>query len=230
MNATKSTAQQREPSEIELLLPWYAAGTLDPRDAQAVEAALANDPELLSRLEWARSEFAEETALNEASGEPPADDDKVLFARIDALPPRRAGASGGAIDLVARVGEFFASLSPQTLAWAAAAAVLAIVLQAGVLADFALKEKILGDYETTSVPAGAPADGSYVLMRFAPQATAADIATFLTTNKLSIVDGPSGGQLFTVRVAPTKLSKAELSRIVKTLQDDKVVGFVVMTD
>ena len=27
-----TTAKQSEPSEIELLLPWYAAGTLDARE------------------------------------------------------------------------------------------------------------------------------------------------------------------------------------------------------
>ena len=32
-----STAKQSEPSEIELLLPWYAAGTLDARESQQVE-------------------------------------------------------------------------------------------------------------------------------------------------------------------------------------------------
>ena len=45
-------------------------------------------------------------------------------------------------------------------------------------------------------------------------------------NKLSIVDGPSAAGLYRVRVAPTKLAQADLMRVVKTLQDNKVVGFI----
>ena len=34
-----TAAKQSEPSEIELLLPWYAAGTLDARESQQVESS-----------------------------------------------------------------------------------------------------------------------------------------------------------------------------------------------
>ena len=36
-------------------------------------------------------------------------------------------------------------------------------------------------------------DGAFALVRFQPQATAADITAFLETNKLSISGGPSAG-------------------------------------
>jgi anti-sigma-K factor RskA len=228
MNTTKSTAKEREPSEIEMLLPWYAAGTLDAAEARQVEAALAADPELAQRYEWVRTEFAQETSINAAAGEPSADDVKTLFAKIDALPApaRRPAASSG---LAQRVAEFLASLSPRTLAWSAMAASLAIVLQAGLIAGIAYKEST-GGYQTASVPANTAGDGAYVLMRFQPQASAGDIAAFMETNKLSIVGGPFGGALYRVRVAPTKLSKDDLARIVMTLQSDKVVGFIAATD
>src|ERR1700733_4336963 len=100
-----STAKQSEPSEIELLLPWYAAGTLDAAETQQVEAALAADPELAQRYEWVRAEFAQETSINAAAGEPSADDVKTLFAKIDALPARRPAASSG---LAQRIAEFLA--------------------------------------------------------------------------------------------------------------------------
>ena len=45
MMALKKMLEQ-EPGEIEMLLPWYAAGTLNKRDARRVEEALARDPEL----------------------------------------------------------------------------------------------------------------------------------------------------------------------------------------
>ncbi len=227
MTTANNTARGREPSEIELLLPWYAAGTLDPDEARQVEAALARDPELASRYEWVRAEFAQETAIGDAAGEPSPGDARTLFAKIDALPARRASPSVG---LSARIAEFLTSLSPRTLAWSAAAAALVIMLQAGLLAGFVLQTTSQGGYQTASAPTTAPAEGSYVLIRFQPQATASDISAFLETNKLSIVGGPAGGQLFQVRVASTKLSQAELTRIVTTLQNDKVVGFIAATN
>jgi hypothetical protein len=238
MNAAKNTSE-REPSEIELLLPWYAAGTLNRRESAEVEAALAKDPELASRLEWVRAEFAQEIYINEGAASPPDNDVKALFAKIDALPARRHAASimasaslgtGLGTSLGERIAEFFAGLSPRTLAWSATAAALAIVLQAGLIAGFVLKEKTPGGYETASAPTSAPSEGSAVLIRFQPQASAADISNFLAANKLSIVGGPSGGQLYRVRVATTKLAKPELTDIVKKLQDDKVVGFIAITE
>ncbi len=220
-NASKATPG--EPSEIEMLLPWYAAGTLDPDAKRQVEAALASDPELATRYDWVRSEFAEETSIGEAAGDPSPNDAAALFARIDALPARPHQST---FNLGERIAGFLASLSPRTLGWSAMAAALAIVLQAAVLGGIALHEKTPGGYQSASVPSAIPGDGSYVLIRFAPAATAADISTFLTDNKLSIIGGPSGGQLYQVRVAPAKLAADELSRVVAKLQSDKVVGFI----
>ena len=224
-----TAAKQNEPSEIELLLPWYAAGTLTPEETRQVEAALAANPELAGRYEWVRAEFAEETGINAAAGEPPGDDVRTLFAKIDALPARRSAAAPS-LYLGARFAEFLASLAPSTLAWSAAAAALAIVLQAGVLAGIAFKERTAGGYETASAPSNVAGAGAYVLLSFKPQASAADIADFLTANKLAIVDGPSGGQIYRVRVAATKLAPADLQRTVDRLRNDKIVGFIAVTD
>jgi anti-sigma factor RsiW len=213
----------REPSEVELLLPWYAAGALDPTAMRQVEAAIASDPELASHYDWARAEFVEETAIGNAAGEPSPADVKTLFAKIDAVPAR---ARPSTFNLGDRVAEFLASLSPRTLGWSAMAAALAIVLQAAVLGGLALHEKTPGSYQTLSEPSAALGDGSYVLIRFAPAATAADISRFLADNNLSIVSGPSGGQLYQVRVAPTKLAADDLLRVIAKLQSDKVIGFI----
>ena len=222
-----STVNQNEPGEIELLLPWHAAGTLSHRDTQRVEAALANDPELARRYELVREELGQTIYLNESLGAPSARAMTALFAKIDAEPARAPALSGRA---VARLREFFGSLSPRTLAWSAAAAALVIMLQAGLLAGFVFQTQSQGGYQTASAPTTTPTEGSYVLIRFQPQAMAADISAFLETNKLSIVSGPAGGQLFQVRVAPKKLSQSDLARIVNTLQNDKVVGFIAATN
>ena len=218
-----NTANNDERSEIEGLLPWHAAGTLGRRDTQRVEAALANDPELARRYELVREELAQTIHLNETLGAPSPRAMAALFAKIEAEPARNKAAS---INLGARIRAFFASLSPRTLAWSASAAALAILLQAGLIAGIMLKEKNAGGYETASAPTNVAGAGAYALIRFQPQASAADIANFLETNKLSISDGPSAGGLYRVRIAATKLPKADLDRIVKTLREDKVVGFI----
>ena len=219
-------------SDIELLLPWHAAGTLSYRDSQRVETALANDPELARRFELVREELSEDIHLNETLGAPSARAMEALFARIDTEPARAPAMS---LNLGARVRDFFASLSPRTLAWSASAAAVAILLQAGLIAGIMIKENSAGTtagggYETASVPSAFVGDGSYALIRFQPQANAAEIAKFLEANNLSVTGGPITGALFRVQVAPTKLPTTDLANIVKKLQTDKtVVGFIAAT-
>jgi hypothetical protein len=224
MNASKERAP--EASDIEELLPWHAAGTLSRRDAQRVEEALARDPELARRYALVREEFGETIHLNETLGAPSARAMENLFAKIEAEPKRRPAGAGG---LSLRLAEFFASLSPRTLAYASGAAVLAILLQAGFIAGVMVKETKTAGYETASAPTTAPGVGAFTLIRFAPQATSDDINKFLEANKLSIVAGPIAGGMYRVRVAATALPKEELGKIVKQLQENKVVTFIATT-
>lgn len=228
MNAVNETPV----SDIELLLPWHAAGTLSNRDSQRVETALANDPELARQFELVREELSEDIHLNETLGAPSARAMESLFARIEAEPARMPAVS---FNFGARVRDFFASLSPRTLAWSASAAAIAILLQAGLIAGIVMKENGAssvsgGDYQTASVPSPFVGDGSFALIRFQPQANAADIAKFLEVNNLSVTGGPITGALFRVQVAATKLPTTDLANIVKKLQSDKmIVGFVAAT-
>ena len=73
-------------------------------------------------------------------------------------------------------------------------------------------------------------NGDYALIRFQPQATAADITNFLEANKLSVSEGPTAGGLYRVRIAATKLPRTDLDRLIKTLQENKVVGFIAVAD
>ena len=124
---------------------------------------------------------------------------------------------------------FSNSLSPRALAWSAGAAALAIVLQAAVIGGIVLKEQSAG-YQTASVSGTASGEGSYALIRFQPQASAADITRFLETNNLSIAGGPAAGGLYRVRIAEIKLPKADLDRRMQTLQSDKIIGFIAPTE
>jgi len=226
------TRNQNEREEIEALLPWHAAGTLSRRDAQRVEAALEDDRDLARQFELVREELSETIHLNETLGAPSARAMEKLFAGIEAEPKRRQRRS---FDLAAFIGERLTLFSPRTLAWSATAAVLAIVLQAGLLAGLYLGEpgsEAPGAFRTASAPTRsfAPA-GSYALIGFTAQASAADVTKFLETHKAAIVDGPKPGGLYRIRVAQAALPKNDLAAIVKQMQDDsKIVRFVAPTE
>ncbi len=222
-----TTTNKETHSDIEDLLPWHAAGTLSRRNAQRVEEALANDPELARHFALVREELGETILLNETLGAPSAHAMEKLFAKIDAEPARKPAAS---LNLGARIAEFFASLTPRTLAWSAAAAAIAILLQAGLIASIVIKEKSAEGYETASAPSTNPGVGAFTIIRFAPQASSDDITKFLEANKLQIAAGPMSGGLYKVRVAVTGLPKAELAQVVKKLQEDKIVSFIATTE
>lgn len=212
-----------EREEIEALLPWHAAGTLSRRDTRRVEEALAHDPELARRYALVREELGETIALNESLGAPSSRAFEKLMRDIDAEPARKPRPS---FNLASRFSEFMAGFSPRTLAWSAAAAVLAIILQAAVITGVLVNESRTGGYQTASAPSSATTAGTDVMIRFAPQASAADITAFLEHNKLSLVAGPAPGGLYRARIAPTALPKADLDRIVKQLKEDKTVSFI----
>jgi len=75
--------------------------------------------------------------------------------------------------------------------------------------------------------ASAPSEGSYAVVRFAPEATANDITNFLGAYKAKVVDGPMGRQLYRIRLSGTKLPKEEVDQIVRQMQSEsKVVDHV----
>jgi len=237
MNVVNNAAHEHpERQEIEELLPWHAAGTLSGRDAERVEAALARDEDLARQFELVREELNETIHLNETLGAPSSRAMDKLFAAIDAEgAPARSQRS---IGLGTRISDFFASLTPRTLAWSAAAAAVAIVLQAGILTGLLVNERAApgaGPFNTASyqkrVEAVAVAPKPEVMIRFAPQASAAEITKFLQSYRATIVDGPRAGGLYLIRIAGENGTPApDVGEVVKKMQaDSAVVGFVAVS-
>ena len=222
MMALSKKMLEQEPSEIELLLPWHAAGTLNTRDARRVEEALARDPELAKQYAAIRGEYEETIHLNESLGAPSSRAMERLFAKIDAEPVRRVSTSAVSVSLSSRIADFVNSLSPRTLAWSAGAAAFALLLQAGVIAGVLVGDKG-ASYQTASAPTRSVSVAAtpQALIRFAPGATAADITKLLESNKVSLVSGPTAGGMY--RIAVTGLSKEELIKVVKHLEENRTV-------
>lgn len=86
MTATNKKISERAAGEIEMLLPWYAAGTLNLRDTRKVEEALACDAELARQYAVIGEEYAGTIDLNESLGAPSVRAMQKLFAAIDAEP------------------------------------------------------------------------------------------------------------------------------------------------
>jgi anti-sigma-K factor RskA len=221
--------KEPERHEIEALLPWHAAGTLSRRDADRVERALAGDRELARRYDLVREELTETIHLNETLGAPSARAMEKLFAAIDAeeaRSPRRRRS----LDLSSSISEFLSSFTPRTLAWSATAAAVAILLQAAVITSILVKEQAAPSGPSL---ASAPSEGSFAVVRFAPQATATDITNFLGAYKATLVEGPlnMGGHLYRIRLSETKLPQDEVGKIIRQMQSEsKVVGFVAARD
>src|SRR5215831_1479668 len=148
-----STKMLEEPNEIELLLPWHAAGALSLRDARRVDEALTRNPELARQYAVIREEYAETIDLNESLGAPSSSQAMLkLFAAIDAEP---AQANRRSLDVTARFIAFFANLSPRTLAWSMSAAALIVFLQAGVIGTVLMSDRP-ASFETASLNTDEP--------------------------------------------------------------------------
>jgi hypothetical protein len=203
----------KERDDLETLLPWHAAGTLNRRDAERVEKALANDRELLRRFNLAREELNETIHLNETLGAPSARAMEKLFALIDAEPARKPKVS---FDLAGRLAAFVAGFSPRTLAVAGAVGALAIVLQAGVITTGLIKHGAGTEVASNKVvqpdlglASADVSDGTLAAIRFAPKAEASQITAFLVTNKASMIDGPVAGGMYTIRLPESGKAKED---------------------
>jgi hypothetical protein len=231
MMAMSKKMLEQEPSEIETLLPWHAAGTLNARDARRVDEALARDPELARQYAAIREEYAETIDLNESLGAPSARAMQKLFAAIDAEPARRPSAS---LRISAAITGFFAKLSPRTLAWSASLGAIALLLQAGVIGAVLVKNQN-ASYQTASLSTNEPitrdlggAAPPRALVRFAPDARVSDITALLDNYQASIIDGAKGG-MFRLQFGNKAMTKDEVDGLMRGLQGEKIVNLAVAT-
>ncbi len=271
MAMSNTMPDPREPGDVEALLPWYAAGTLNARDARRVADALDRDPALARQYAVILEEYASTIELNESLGAPSSRAMQKLFAAIDAEPARAPGAGQG---LGARFAGFFSGLSPKALAWSASVAGLALLLQAGLIGALLTwphaapvqTAAYQPQREVARAPASAPASvsppaaamadrpaeaskpappmvmaersggpvvrslapqsGPRVLVKFAPEARASEIAALLDHYNAVVVDSSRGG-LFRLQFGTQPLSKQDQENLIGRLQKEPVVSVVL---
>lgn len=220
---TDAIATDPKRAELELLLPFYANGRLSAADKARVEAALAGDAELAQRLDIIRDDMAETALLNESLGAPSPRALDRLMAGMEAEPRKLgllAAAKGG---LMSRLGNLLASQPPRRLAYAGAAACALIAIQGAALTSMALRDRT--GFETASAP--SQSSERYVLLSFASDARAGDIASFFKRFDASVVDGPRANGYFKVRVGDASLTQAQLDAIAARMKSEAaIVRFV----
>jgi hypothetical protein len=183
--------EEKEPTQEELMLPWYVSGRLSPEEREQFERALATSPSLRLALD---TEHRLQAAVATApTPEPPAIDPESLL-------PRRLQA---------------AAMPRWAMPMAAAAAVVIVVQAAGLawLSQPAV-------YRTASAPAPAPkAQAVRYAVHFLDDATAGRIRTALDEAEAAILRGPLPDGAFIIEVRNGEAAMAILNRsgVAKTI-------------
>ncbi len=188
--------------ELEALLPFYLNGTLDEVDLAAIEEWLATDPEAVAALEAAEFEFAGTAEANEAI-RPPAE----ALARFSAALDAEAGQTA-AVDVPSILARFWAGFwaIPASVAWATAAAAVALVLVQTVLGPGGSQEPV------EIAGSGQGGDLPFVLVTFKSEAKLADVSAFLAEQRASILSGPAPGGIY--KIAIPAETAADYDRII----------------
>ena len=210
----------------EMLLPWYENGTLAPDEMRRVEAYLARHPEMRSQTGLIREEMAETVAANESLGMPGSEVRDRLMAQIAAEP--------GASPVHVRAQSWLARLAAQgrSPGWAIAGAVacLIILVQAAALISLETGRRSEGATELASGDRQAAAAGTFVLIRFAEDAPAREVAALLQSVGGIVVDGPKPGDAYKVRISPRALNAGDRDAVIAKLRArTDVVAFVAPT-
>jgi anti-sigma factor RsiW len=220
---TNTPPADAEREEIEMLMPWYVTGKLDPSDRARVEAYLAAHPEVARQLDLARAERDEAVAANEALGWPsPAATERLMASLPAARPGARAlrALRGG----LQQIGGLFVTPATGTVRWAAVGAAALIAVQTVAIATLVSQRP--GTYQTASgVQTGA---GISLLVTFTDDARATAISRLLADFDASIVDGPKAGGVYKVRLRTEDRSQPAREALVRKLAERRDVVRAVL--
>lgn len=222
MSPDQDMREERE--DIELLLPWYAAGTLEPDELKRVEAYLRDHPELEEHLTVVREELEETVTVNEAIGAPSAGAMDRLMAQIEQESPQAFRKSASAGGFLQGVFDWFDGLTPRAAAFGAALAIAVICAQAVTLG--VVTSGSGGKIETATGPGQEQVlTGTFALIGFAPTASMGEVNALLAQEGAAIVDGPRPGGVYRVRLADKELPDADRDAVLERFSASPLVLF-----
>ena len=217
MAASKKMLDQ-EPSEIEMLLPCHAAGTLNARDARRVEEALARDPDLARQYAVIREEYAETITSTRAWVRRPRAPCRSCSRRSTESPcashrcrqPVRAD-----LGIFRKPFAAYAGLVGEPRRRGAAAAGRRDRRRADEEPDRFVPDRLAQHERAAAAPITRDLERAApprALVRFAPDARIADITALLDNYQASIVDGAKGG-MFRLQFGNKAMGKDEVASL-----------------
>jgi len=209
------TSKPSDRDDIEMLLPFYVTGRLEPAEADRVAGYVARHPEIERQVPIIEEERARTIAANQAIPPRPAANFGRLAAAIAASPARPGPRWRGVAERIADVLVMPFAGNPR---WAGAAAVLLILAQAAAIAILLARPHDPGTYTEAGGQPTVRAGGTLALVHFTRGATAAAVADLLAGLDAAIVDGPRAGGLFVVRLGPADLGEAERTARLEALK------------
>lgn len=222
MNTNDEKRPDGERESVEMLLPWYQAGTLDAADAERVAAYLERHPEVSQQLALVREEQDAAVTANEALGAPAAGALDRLMASIEAeaeAAPDRATA-GGALGWL---GQLFGAPLPAGLQWAAGAAMVLIVAQAVALGVLLSQPQPGTGFVPATGEETTLTGGTFALVLFKQDAGAGAITALLSDLEATIVEGPKPDGFYRIRLSSKVLGEAERDALLQRLTGESAL-------
>jgi hypothetical protein len=215
--------QASEREAIEMLLPFYVMGKLDPAETARVDAYLDAHPEMRAQLVLIEDERVATVRDNEAIVPPATLTADALLAQLPRSTAKQATtAVRGAF---ARFADLLRAPDAAGLRWAAAALVALVAVQAITVGTLMTRDG--PGYELASGGANEKSTGTFALVRFKGDATFADIRVELKALELTWIEGPNAAGLVTVRIADKTLSQAARDeRITNIRTSAQTIGFI----
>lgn len=199
--------------DVELLLPWFAAGTLSTEEAARVAEALAKDPVLRDRLLLVMDELEADREDHAAISLPRSlTADRLL--QVGGIRPADTDTAWSRL----RNGVAALWSGP---ARAVVAALVLLVVGQSVFTGALLIERQGGPFHLAS--GQQRPQGTMVLVRFTSTATMHDITSALQPLDFTIVDGPRADGFYTLHVGPDTLSTAERQQVLDRLNAMKPI-------
>lgn len=242
MNAKGSNQPPGKPEEINLLLPWYVNGTLSAEDKEKVERYLEQNPQMREEIALIKMEQEAAVEANREVSKAPAGALDSILAKIDESenPPTEEKPIA---DILEFVRETLSSLfHPPVVQYAAAAAIIVMIVQAGAIVSLMKSEgpgedisgrTTVGDPGTLPKGflknlSGVVLKGQRFVIGYAPSATISDIQQQLSRYRGVIVDGP---RVLESGVSPIVLTVAfpedmPSNQVTRWLQDDQEKGLI----
>jgi anti-sigma factor RsiW len=211
---TKAELERAKRDEVEMMLPFYVTGQLDQAEANEIDDYLERHPDVARQLEFIRAERESTVAGNAIYASRPAKSFDRVAAMIGKTPAKPAPAAGSWLDLIKQL---FTMPSSPALGFVGAAAAIVILLQAATIGTLVVAQ-YPNIFTGASGGNGTVDAGTTVVVQFSDNASAVAIADLLSGLGVKIIDGPSGGKLFTVRIGPKNMSEGDRERLIAALK------------